>query len=239
MAWIVRVDHHSRSPIFKFVLGADDPRPFPPHAGREFEQGYRYAGTPVSGLLARKDNDKKLCDAFHIIGHICISAKVKGIIDSLEPGLHQFFPIALEQKDGTPYQDDYFILNVCSIVDAYMNLASASWSFLNQGEPPFRPYISYSEGTVSAPEIARYHLWVGGFTGYRRLHISDELETRLRKAKIRYLWTTRLEETDAVWRPDEQMPQAMRWLEADRANITEMIETRPDWVRRHRPQWLS
>lgn len=75
--------------------------------------------------------------------------------------------------------------------------------------------------------------------GERDLYVSSALKRRLFKEKVRYLWPLELEERDIDWRPEEQMPLAMKWLEADPQRIRDLAQTRPDWVRRHRPEWLQ
>jgi len=239
MAWRMDVDRTVRSPMFDFLVD-DVPKTFRDRDGRTMATGYRFTGVIPQDLAARQKDKKKLCDAFNIIGFMCVSSKFRGIIESLEPGVHQFFPIALQAIDGARYPDEYFIFNPCAVVDAYLGWASERWPEQNVGKPPFRPYFTgLLEATLSVPEIGDRHLWVGGFQGLNNVHISDDLHKRLEKAKIRYLWCRHFNESDAIWRPEEQMPQVMRWIEADPAHIREMIEKRPDWVRRHRPNWLQ
>lgn len=232
------VQMNVRSPKFDFVRASNEPA-FIRDDGRGFLIGYRFCGTVLPNLTARQTDQKKLCDAFHIIGMICVSLKVRDIIESLEPNAHQFFSIALEAKDGTPHPVEYYIFNPCAVIDAYLDVADAPhWSERMGDRLPYRKGLE--DVTLSSQEIAGRHIWVGGFQGRDDIFISDVLHKKFEKAKVRYLWCRHLpKESDAAWHPEEQMPQVMRWLEADPARIHELIETRPDWVRRHRPDWLQ
>jgi hypothetical protein len=103
MAWLMDVSHRPSSPMFDFDHGpkvGPVPATFPEVNGRCFKFGLRYEGTPISPLSATQASAKvkrstKLCDAFNIIGYRCFSDKLKLIIEGIEPGLHQFFPIQL------------------------------------------------------------------------------------------------------------------------------------------------
>ena len=128
MAWLTVVQRNVRSPKFDFVLPPNEPA-FKRDDGRGFLIGCRFSGTILPNLTARQKDTKKLCDAFHIIGMICVSLKVRDIIESLEPNAHQFFPIALEAKDGTLHPVEYYIFNPCAVIDAYLDVADAPhWS---------------------------------------------------------------------------------------------------------------
>lgn len=223
--------------MFSFVA-PDGPRLFVDSGGRTMERGYRFTGEPPTGLSARQNDTKKLFDVFNIAGFMCVSLRVKEMIEALGQGAHQFFSIRLLAKNGHAYAEDYYIFNPCDVVDAYLGVADvAGWM---EPEGTREPYISgFLNGTVSAPEIGGRHVWVGGFLGRSQLHVSDTLNKTLGEAKVRYLTSRPLDESDAIWRPDEQMPKVMRWLDEDPARIRDLTEKRPDWVRRHRPQWLQ
>jgi len=103
-----------------------------------------------------------------------------------------------------------------------------------------RPYIGAApNATVSSQEIGGSHVWVGDFMGPHTVHISDALYGRFIQEKVRYLWCEPQKFVDVPWRPEEQMPRVMQWLEADPARIRDLLDTRPEWVSRHRPGWLK
>ena len=244
MAWLMDVNSTPRSPIFTFdYRGTPSQSNFPEVNGRRFQFGVRYEGLPYSPFVATQIKHKNFCDAFNIIGYRCFSDKVRQIIEEFEPGLHQFFPVELQAKDRTPYTDKYFIFNACTTIDAVLDSAhligpnEPRWHTKSDGSPRFwmGPFLR----AFSSREIGDRHIWTGGFMGARSLYVSNALKRRLDKEKVRYLTFRELEERDVDWRPEEQMRLVMRWLEADPLRMRNMVETQPDWVRRHRPQWMQ
>lgn len=62
----------------------------------------------------------KLPDCMRNYGRFWVSDKVKGIIEALEPGIHQFFELeGWALKDGTPaFVRKMHIFNVCNLISA-------------------------------------------------------------------------------------------------------------------------
>lgn len=236
MASMATVERTVRSPQYDFV-GAKFSELFKDRGGRALEHGVRFDGAPPESLIARQEDTKKLCDAFYIIGFICVSFRLRELIESFEPNKHQFFPITLEAKNGTPYTDKYFIFNPCTIMDAYLDVADSKWQELPNLMRPYRK--GFEPVTLSSQEIAGQHVWMGGFMGSNDLFVSDALRKRIEKERMRYFWFQPLTERDVPWKPEVEMPQVLAWLEADPMRFQELIRKRPEWVRKHRPDWLQ
>jgi hypothetical protein len=57
-------------------------------------------------------------DVFTALGETLVNQKVVDLIEELEPGVHQFLPFELLDRNGKPWREPYFMLNVCNRVDA-------------------------------------------------------------------------------------------------------------------------
>jgi hypothetical protein len=51
-------------------------------------------------------------------GGISVSQRFKDAVEAIEPGAHQFFPVELLHKDGTPYGEPLYYWNITSAIDA-------------------------------------------------------------------------------------------------------------------------
>lgn len=51
-------------------------------------------------------------------GGISVSARLKDLIESIEPGVHQFFPVEVQGKDGQPYGQPYWYFVIKQAIDA-------------------------------------------------------------------------------------------------------------------------
>ncbi len=120
-----------------------------------------YQGVPVemSGLPKQvrfEGRKRELVDLQKEAGHFLVSTKMRDAIEALEPGIHQFQPVALTWKDGA-HAADYFWFNVCNRVDGMnkeqkthpFNEQVGKWSFVEG-----RKYI------VSLQQTAGKHIWI-------------------------------------------------------------------------------
>jgi hypothetical protein len=53
-----------------------------------------------------------------IDGGATVSQRFKDAVEAIEPGVHQFFPVELLHKDGTPYGEPLYYWNITSAIDA-------------------------------------------------------------------------------------------------------------------------
>jgi hypothetical protein len=47
-----------------------------------------------------------------------VSARLKDLIEKIEPGVHRFFPVEVQGKDGSPYGRPYWYFVVMQVIDA-------------------------------------------------------------------------------------------------------------------------
>lgn len=50
-------------------------------------------------------------------GGITVSKRLKDAIEDMEPGVHQFVPVELFYKDGSPYPEPLWYFNACTEID--------------------------------------------------------------------------------------------------------------------------
>ena len=47
-----------------------------------------------------------------------LSTRLKDLIETIEPGVHQFVPVEVLHKDGTPYGEPFWLYSICTKIDA-------------------------------------------------------------------------------------------------------------------------
>ncbi|PWB93134.1 imm11 family protein [Methylosinus sporium] len=222
----------NRKPMFDFVQD---------EGKAEFSAVYRgkskLAQPQKHKLYAKQQDTKKLCDILPLIGFICVSRRVKEVIEEFEKGVHVFYPVHLLAKDGAPYAEEYFLLLPGHRFNAFIAAAYPKWDETVSGEPylPSPPL----GGSMSLREIAGRHLWRQLFAQPERIFVSGELHDRLEREKIRYATYSRYDAFDTPWSAEKQMAPYLRWAEEDPKRIAEIIEKYPEWARQHRPQWMN
>lgn len=55
-----------------------------------------------------------------------VAERVKNWIEEIEPGAHQFFPVEIAFKDGTRVEQNYWILNICTLLDSAIDPESST-----------------------------------------------------------------------------------------------------------------
>ncbi|WNZ53878.1 hypothetical protein QT397_00455 (plasmid) [Microbulbifer sp. MKSA007] len=146
-----------------------------------------------------------------------VSEKFKCIVEELEPDVHQFFPIQLKNKDGIPYDERYYLINVGQKFAAILVGKSAgctqSWRVeAIERKMPF--LLTHDDGLVlSKPKIAGRHLWLSQVIAPNTYFCSDELMARFKKEKIKYFDSARNDEADEDWIAEENIAPFLRWRE--------------------------
>ncbi|MCP4073960.1 MAG: hypothetical protein GY742_19870 [Hyphomicrobiales bacterium] len=59
----------------------------------------------------------KLYDFTGLAGVQAVSKRLKDAIEDIEPGVHQFVPVEVFHKDGTPYGEPFWFFTICSCLD--------------------------------------------------------------------------------------------------------------------------
>ena len=104
---------------------------------------------------------KVLPSIFHVSSEICVAKSVRADIESLEPGVHQFFPVTLFGRKGEIFQGEYFLLNICQITNSIVfeksNLTRVELP--NGAVSTTSPARSDDFRTVRADAVKGMHLW--------------------------------------------------------------------------------
>ena len=114
-------------------------------------------------------------------GAPCLSARARDMIESLEPGIHQFFPIDIYDTNGVIREPRRYILNGCQCVDA---IVEGKHSIRKDGTrfyyiTPRRP-VKIRKNVVS-----KLHLWRDKQAADSRCFISDKLYEKIAAAGYR------------------------------------------------------
>ncbi|MCP4079957.1 MAG: hypothetical protein GY743_06900 [Planctomycetaceae bacterium] len=60
---------------------------------------------------------KVLPDFFSINGEFGVSQAFKDLLEEMEPGVHQFFPLEIRRKDGGSVEGNYYVFVTCVLLD--------------------------------------------------------------------------------------------------------------------------
>jgi hypothetical protein len=143
-----------------------------------------------------------------------VSERFKEIVESYEPGVHQFFPVELFDKAGDRVPTNYYIFNCTVCVDAVLvEHSEVRWS-QRRVEPydPFPRIDHWDKEVLSAQAIAGHHVWCGGLLETDGIYVSDALFDDLKRAKIKYFKEKSLEAIDVAWRPEDNIQPILDWV---------------------------
>jgi len=229
MAFSVDLDFNVRCPQFKW----DDKAKDTPMWGLNGGQGRPWTDGSRLPTSATQIDKKKLYDVFPMPGLNAVSAKFKAIIEAFDPGVHQFFPITLKAKDGTPYPEEYFIFRACRTLNAVLADESPDLQWSKKQGRGFEgmPFVGGSgeKTVVSKAAIGDCPVWSSDLVWQGRLFFSNSLKKEMDKQKVRYVDYRVAEEVDRPFVLEEQIRPTIDWL----------LANKPDWVRERHPEWLT
>jgi hypothetical protein len=107
----------------------------------------------------------------------CVSERMKSVIEQVEPGVHQFFPVDVVGKNGDLLAKHYFFI-VCNRLDSIdreampYELIGGRWN----GAGPLNVII------YNRRQIGGAHVWIDKYVG--TITVSNALAGALKKAKL-------------------------------------------------------
>ncbi len=136
-----------------------------------------------------------------------VGERFKTLVESFEPGVHQFFPLELFRKDGTPVDEPYYIFNCTVSFDSILlKHSEAKWVNLDKPEEyPRLEIVSMQKQVLSKQAIEGHHIWSHLRQRMRGLFVSDAFHKQLKKNKIKYLFSRKCEELDVPWIEEENL----------------------------------
>jgi hypothetical protein len=111
-------------------------------------------------------------------GAPCLSSAVRDLIEALEPGVHQFFPVDIYGVDGNIREPRRYLLNVTGLVDA---IVEGRYAVLNDGSRLYRA-SSRSPIKVRRQDVSNLHLWRDRRLVYQHFLVSDVLYRKIADA---------------------------------------------------------
>lgn len=245
MAWKLDIDFVSAQPSFE--IDKDSAGEAPWGFGWGCGALHSRIGCPVPTSATQTDS-KPLVDVFPLPGFACVSERFRAIVESFEPGVHEFFPIQLKSRKRVAYAEPYFLINVRQRFDCILIKGiEFEWGSMVALGLEGMPYMSWMGKrppmSASKTTIAGRHLWRTRWVPQsRKIMVSDQLRAALIDAKIRRLtfkepWAQHFAEVDTPFDYREQVPGIVDWIEANRPAV--LLEEHLDWVKAHMPHWLS
>jgi hypothetical protein len=168
---------------------------------------------------AHQTTNKQIPDIFPTPGLNAVSSSFRELVEEFEPGVHQFFPLALFHKNGEPVEGEFFIFNCTVSVDTLLvDRSEIRW--VTRGGGSGEPYVSvHFNGTwvLSRPAIGGRHLWCGNRIrgGGSGVFLSDACHAALKQRKLKYYKEKYCEEVDEPWIAERNIKRQLDW-EAER-----------------------
>ena len=130
---------------------------------------------------------KMLQDFVPINAKLAMTEEIKDLIEELEPGIHQFFPVKIKRAKGSAHifhpngaelTDPYFLFNCGIKIDAVLiDKSEVRVTDIGVGGPPMVHPIYGKEGRIvlSREMVKGHHVWRGNLQLGRITLFSDAL----------------------------------------------------------------
>lgn len=179
---------------------------------------YKWAADPkVTDLaniptLAIQEDKRKPTDVFWIGDASVVSERFKNVIEECEPGVHQFFPFVLQQKNGVPHEARFFIFHparyaTCVLLSKMEGVEKAT-------NIDGIPYYSFQDNAyvISRPAYGDRKFFGAMFLWATALMVTDDAMERIKKARIKYLRIHPVKELDEPWSLEKEAPEYAAYL---------------------------
>ncbi|WP_208347473.1 imm11 family protein [Pseudaestuariivita rosea] len=152
---------------------------------------YRYGGrklepNEVPSVLKLEKNPQNLPASFMTADSLYIVQKpFRDLIEKLDPGLHQFFPIEVRLRNETPHDPSCYAINVTETRDSILDEQSSVEKFVTNPNNTDKHIIYYKKDvTVDPIKLTDIHLWREARYPWSLL-MSDELRDALKETGLR------------------------------------------------------
>lgn len=128
---------------------------------------------------------------------LAVSEALKDLIEGLEPGVHQFWPLKITSRKGQVYPVNYYGMVVGRFLDSfdYEQCRKENWYCSNDSYVPLpTTKKAFAEMAMSAKVIGGAHLWRERKVYNPPIYFSDELQDRIEQAGLRLYRRYKLKE---------------------------------------------
>lgn len=178
-------------------------------------QGFPIDPSKVATKGYLNSRHKRLPDLFNANGSIAVCQAFKASVEELEPGVHQFFPIAFFDKKGetVPGNGPYFLLNILHKFDAvFVEKSNVKWIDVDPKNYPGLKSLHRAKGpwqlVMSRPQIAGRHLWLPIKMLSSERYCSDQVIEAVEMKKLKGFRYAHIEEIDEEWTPEGNVTPA-------------------------------
>lgn len=218
MAWFMTIREGGEPPWFEWEdksgFRADEKTPLP---FSKWSASAKVSDVSNIPTIAVQTDTAPLTDAFWIRDAGVISARFRQIIEDFEPGVHQFFPVTLKRKNGSPYEEEYFIFHPTRRVPCVLLSESGVKEVIivKYGERAGKPIPSVHEDEycISRPAIEGYKVFGSLYLMNHGLFVTDDVMARIQAEKIRILRVHPVRELDKPFVFEKEAPDVAAWLD--------------------------
>ena len=162
---------------------------------------YQYDPADIPTEAVMESSHKLIPDFVPIGGMLSVCSEVRALIEEIEPGVHEFFPVHIRPKtaskvllrrDKRPLAGPYYVLNIQTAIDAVC---------LERSEVEIRPIkpgmtLVFRKGRIVLYKntVSGHHLWRGRTQLALNRFLSDTLMERITAAKFNGLEFEHVEE---------------------------------------------
>ncbi len=139
---------------------------------------------------------KRYSDFLTVHGCWAVSAAFKEIVESLEPNVHQFFPITLVRGLKGICDEVYYLFNICQKIDSVViDLSNVRWQVIAEGTIRI-PHLILQNAkiVVDRSKIDGAHIWRGDTRFRDDIFFSDATYQAIAKGKLTKLRVIHAEE---------------------------------------------
>lgn len=203
MVWQIVYRPPTKYPNFRFTDGDTravrlaEPDPEFAKIVQEGQHAFGYGfpigpeGVPSNAAWGARE---ALYDFLTLSGATIISGKLKDLVEAIEPDVHQYFPLKVSRKNGTPI-GFLWIWIVCSRIDS-VDRKITTWilknnfmwmtpqHFKDSELPPGYDRSLPLRMAFNAEQSRGYHFWRDKYVGKGRLFCSNEAAAAINSAKM-------------------------------------------------------
>jgi hypothetical protein len=180
---------------------------------------------------ATQQDKKPLVDFMVMPGNNACNQRFKDLVERFEPGVHLFLPVTLKRKDGTPYEEPYYIFSAQQAADFILTkMSGMEWWYgpteiKKQGDIPRPPRLNQvtffaTQGYrkhkiyISSQPVKGWHIYTGNRAGFNNgVFFSDEFYRAVKAEKIQFINAAAYcDEVDVPWDEEENFGPALQWL---------------------------